>query len=120
MATNRITIMQGNTYKLRLTYRENGYQCAVPQGYDMIAGLYTTKGQLVLSAKLSAGTIYRDPKAEEPIYLWEVSHADSVNLIGAYTVEVSVVDSNLTEVYHATSLVTLDFVERRNNSLLTT
>ena len=118
MASNRITIMQGATYKLRFTYRENGYQVVVPEGYDMIAGVYTPKGQLVMSAKISNGGIVQDPKAEEPIYIWQVTHAQSAALSGAYILEVTVVDSNLTVVSHATSLVTLDFVERRNNSLL--
>lgn len=119
MATNRITVMQGATYKLRFTYRKNGYQSVVPEGYDLIVGVYTTKGKLVLSAKLSDGDIVRDAKVDEPIYIWEVSHEDSVNLVGAYNVEVTVVDDELTEVYHSTSIVTLDFVERHNNQLLT-
>lgn len=118
MATNRITIMQGSTYKLRFTYRKNGIQSVVPEGYDLIVGVYTTKGKLVLSAKLSDNDIIRDPNAVEPIYIWQVSHEDSVNLVGAYNVEVTVVDDQLTEVYHCTSLVTLDFVERHNNQLL--
>lgn len=118
MATNRIPITQGSTYKLRFTYRKNGIQSVIPEGYDLIVGVYTTKGKPVLSAKLSNGNIIRDASAVEPIYIWKVSHEDSVNLVGAYNVEVSVVDEQLTEVYHCTSLVTLDFAERHNNQLL--
>lgn len=122
MATNRITIMQGNTYKLRFTYKENGYVAYVPEGYSLIAGLYTPKGKLILSGRYPTATgneiqITQDEN-DDYIYVMEVSHAQSVGLLGAVTLEVSVVDQNLQEVNHATSLVILDFVERHNNSIL--
>ena len=114
--------MQGNTYKLRFTYKENGYVAYIPEGYSLIAGLYTPKGKLILSGRYpTAGSgevqITQDEN-DDYIYVMEVNHAQSLKLLGAVTLEVSVVDSQLQEVNHATSLVILDFVERHNNNLL--
>ena len=114
--------MQGNTYKLRFTYRENGYVAQVPEGYSLIAGLYTPKGQLILSGRYPTATgneiqITQDDK-DGYVYEMEVSHEQSVGLLGALNLEVSVVDDGLQEVNHASSIVVLDFVERHNNSIL--
>ena len=114
--------MQGNTYKLRFTYRENGTVAYIPEGYDLVVGLYTPKGQLVLSGRLnhpSGSDIHIVPDSNDNyIYVLEVDHEKSVGLVGAYILEVTVVDDNLNEVNHATSLVTLDFALRRNNDML--
>lgn len=122
MATNRITVMQGATYKLRFTYRRDGAVAYIPEGYNLIAGLYTPKGKLILSGRLNNPAtneiqITQDTN-DDYIYIMEFSHEQSVEFLGAVTLEVSVVDAGLNEVSHATSLVILDFVERRNNRIL--
>ena len=122
MASNRITIMEGNTPKLRYTYREDGHVAYIPEGYSLIAGLYTPKGQLVLSGRYptaETGEIQITPdEHDDYLYLMELSHEQTVGLTGAYVLEVSVVDDALEDVSHVTSTVILDFVKRDNNKLL--
>lgn len=122
MATNRITVMEGSSFKVRYTYRRNGAVSYIPEGRNLIIGLYTPKGKLILSGRLNnpgQNEIHiTQDENDDYIYVMEFSHEHTVGLIGAFPLEVSVVDDNLDDVKHATSLVTFDFVERKNNSIL--
>lgn len=112
--TNEIIVSQGNTFTMTFSYKEDGVQKNLPDGYDMIVGLYDYTGKIVLDARVSNGRLSFDGER----YVLKVKHDESVLMIGFVTVELTIIDSNLDIVEHATDTIHLKFSQRNNNRLL--
>lgn len=114
---NDVTMQQGNAFTLLFEYKPDGEAAVLPSGYDLIVGMYGMNGSLLKSAKLSAGTI---TAGTDGTYRMHVSHSESISMIGAVITEVTIKNADGTIVNHAANTVTINFVPRRNNSLIET
>ena len=110
-------LQQGDAFSFVFQYKENGEAATLPQGYDLIVGMYNMAGSLVKSAKLSAGGI---TLLSDNTYEMSVTHSDSMNMVGGITMEITIKNADGSVVDHASNVLTFNFEPRRNNSLLDT
>ena len=121
MATNNniikadVPLQSGDTYTLKLTYKENGVAADLPAGQDLVAAFYDCKGNLVQSARLGDGTLQ---SLGNHIYAMELTHEASARMTGQAFLELTIATDDLSLVDHAKQVVEYWFEPRRNNKLL--
>lgn len=98
-------------------YRVGGVVTELPQGYDFVVGIYVAPGTPVYIARLSDSTIVKD-KDDPTILRLMLSHDVTVNMVGDYTMEVTVFESSMSDVSHSKRIVKLHSEPRYNNEHL--
>ena len=111
----QLSIQQGDTFLLNFEYKEDDIPAVLPEGYDLIAGIYDEKDTLIQSGKLSEGTIRL---LENGLYQMTVTHESSLRIKDRVVLELTITDSELTVVDHASDVVYINGDYRRNNMLL--
>lgn len=109
------TIQQGDTFGIGFQYKEDNEPTALPEGYDLIVGIYSQMNQPLKVGKLSDNTIADNGGGS---YTLSVSHAESMTMMGMVRMEITIADSERNVVDHASSTVMLSFEPRNNNDLL--
>ena len=110
-----IMIQQGDTFSLVFQYKEDNIAMALPQGYDLIVGIYDQMNRLLKSASVSDGTIIENPN---DTYSLPITHEECMKMIGQVTIELTIVDAERNIVDHASDIVMMSLEPRRNNALL--
>lgn len=112
---NGMTIRQGESFSLVFQYNEDDTAMALPQGYDLLVGIYDTKGNVLKSATISGGGITANANAT---YTMPITHEESMNMLGKVTIELTIFNDGHTVVDHASDVVVMTIEPRRNNALL--
>lgn len=114
----KLTFQQGNNVLLELTHLEDDVVSNFENGYDLICGIYDVYGKRVYSCRLSDNTDL--VRIETGVYYLTLDHELTVNWLGEFTVELTLVDGqgHEVEVSHANELVTMIFEPRKNNELV--
>lgn len=111
---SEVVIQRGNTFNIVMQYKEDGTPTQMPQGYDMVVGFYDGNGDLVKKASYTDGSInYADN-----VYTLQVTHEESMAMVGRVTLELTIFDTDMDVVEHASEVIGIKFEERRNNGLL--
>ena len=109
-----IPVPRGNTFRCVFKYKENGIAKEMPDGYDMIVGIYNYKGDVVIDASVSNGRLVFVQNS----YVLKVTHEESLSMEGSATMELTIINSNLEEVEHASDVIDMVFEDRKNNRIL--
>lgn len=114
----KLIFQQGNNVLLELTYSEDDVVTNIEQGFDLICGIYDVYGKRVYSCKLSDNTDLT--RIDTGVYYLKLGHELTVEWLGEFTVELTLVDGsgNEVQVSHADELVTIIFEPRKNNNLI--
>ena len=108
-------IQQGDTFPINFQYNEDDVATALPSGYKLIVGIYDPMGSLIIKGDTSNGTIAVGDAGAMAI---QVNHQQSMRMVGAVRMELTLVGANGEIVDHANSIVQMDFEPRRNNAIL--
>jgi hypothetical protein len=112
------TLQTGDTFPVYLDIKDNGGVKELAEGYDLIAGFYDRKKQLLLRAGTDDGRIsYND---ETNLYMMTVSHEESLLMKGTVYVELTLTENDKRKVYHGDKVVPVGFEGRNNNDIITT
>lgn len=112
---NGMTIQQGDAFSLVFQYKEKGESTTLPQGYDLIVGIYGMDGTLLKSAKLSDGSI---TQRQNGTYEMRITHSDSMGMLAQVTMELTIKNADGSIIDHASNVVTINIEPRRNNALI--
>jgi hypothetical protein len=107
-------IPKGNTFSVVFQYKEDGTPTQMPEGYDMVVGLYNYNGDVVIDARVSNGRL----SFEQDRYILKVTHEESLSIEGSATIELTIINSNLEIVEHASDVIDMVFKDRKNNMIL--
>lgn len=112
------TLQTGDTFPVYFALKDNGGETELPEGYDIIAGFYDRKKQLLLRASTDNGMITYDDVAN--MYMAIVSHEESLLMKGTVYVELTLTENDKRKVYHGDKVVPVGFEMRNNNDIITT
>ena len=113
--STEVTIQQGDTFSLQFEYKEDDVPLVIPEGYDLICGIYDSMGALIQYGKISEGTVV---PYENGTYLIEISHESSMRMVGEVSIELTLVDTDGRFVDHASDIVYMSAEPRNNNQLI--
>lgn len=111
-----IKIQQGDTFPLYIYYYGGNDETPspLPSGLYLMACLYDYKGELV--SKYS--TKDRSIRIGFGYYKIDVSHEDSMKIVGSATLELTIVYDGNNVVDHASDIITILAEPRKNNNEL--
>lgn len=110
-----MVIPLGNTFPLIFEYEDNGVVQPLPEGYHLIVGIWNYDNSLVISGSTKDGTIQ---PTQDDKYKMEIPHEVSMKMTTKVTIEMTIVNSDLTIVRHSSNMVSMVFEPRRNNALI--
>lgn len=119
-----LVIPSGNTFYIAYQYHnEAGDEAPLPEGYDLIVGLYDSNGKLILDGSMAKKSITMSYVHDEKgvphwIYKMKVTHDISVKLSGRVSIEITIASDDRRVVKHSRNDVTITTQHRRNNALL--
>lgn len=109
-------LQQGDTFTLNFQYKEDDVAMPLPSGYALVIGLWDSMGELIASGRTDDGTIVQT--GTPSIYGMDITHEQSVMMIGRVILEVTIIGANGEVVDNASEVVAIDFETRRNNRIL--
>lgn len=108
------TMQQGDTFNVIYQYKEDDVVTDLPEGYDILVGLYDKKGTMLAHGSYSGGEIQKSGTK----YKMYVDHDTSMLLKGDVYMEITLKSSDDSFVDHTTEVVVIKFEERNNNDLI--
>lgn len=116
-----LTIQQGETFELVFEYCEDEENVRLPEGYDLFVGIYNIKGDLVISGSLLNGSIIESAIGTHDsglryTYSMNVSHEDSMLIVGKVSIEITIKNTDNVIVEHANEIVYIASEPRYNNN----
>ena len=112
---SQLMIQQGDTFSLVFQYKEDNTAMALPEGYDLIVGIYDPMSRPLKTGSVLQGSIV---PIQDNKYSLPITHDECMKMIGQVTIELTIADAQRNVVDHASEIVTMSLEPRRNNTLL--
>jgi hypothetical protein len=108
----------GDTFPVYLLYKEDDIEAYLTKADDLIIAFYDYKRDLVMKGSISDGRVEQFNEGEDYQYIVNVTHKESLRMVGKVFVELTITEGNGKKVYNGDKVVTVSFEPRMNNTII--
>ena len=112
------TMQTGDSFPVYLLYKEDDIEAYLTKSDDIIIAFYDYKRDLVMKGSISDGRVKQFNEGEDYQYIVNVTHKESLRMVGKVFVELTITEGNGKKVYHGDKVVTVSFEPRMNNTII--